>query len=67
VNPVLVLVVLGLITETALAIATYRVAEARGFNARLWAVIGFLTGVVGLIVVCLVRGPEAPDQEDAQA
>jgi hypothetical protein len=62
-----VLILLGLITETALAIACYRVAEARGFNARMWAVIGFFTGIFGLVAVCLVRGPEHPDEEDAQA
>ena len=63
----IVLIVLGLITETAFAIATSRVADARGFNPRTWGVIGFFTGAVGLVVVCLVRAPQAPDQEDAQA
>jgi hypothetical protein len=62
-----VLIVLGLITETALAIACYRVAEARGFNARMWAVIGFFTGIFGLVAVCLVRAPQRSDSEDAQA
>jgi hypothetical protein len=67
VDPLVVLVLLGLVTETALAIATYRVAEARGFNARRWGVIGFLTGVIGLIVVCMVRGRPAEGEGDPQA
>jgi heme/copper-type cytochrome/quinol oxidase subunit 2 len=67
VDPVIVLLLLGLVTETAIAIATYRVAEARGFNARMWAVIGFVTGVIGLIVVCLVRGRPAEGEGDPQA
>ncbi len=63
----IVLIVLGLITETAFAIASYRVAETRALNARMWGVIGFFTGVIGLVAVCWVRAPEPPDQEDAQA
>jgi hypothetical protein len=57
-------IVLGLVTETAVAIACYRVAEARGFNPRVWAVIGFLTGVIGLVAVCLVGGRQTPDEGD---
>ena len=60
------LIVLGLLTLTAFAIVCYRVAEARGFKASRWAVIGFLTGIIGLIVLVMLPGPRAPDQEDAQ-
>lgn len=63
----IVLIVLGLITETAFAIATYRVADARLLNARRWGVIGFFTGAIGLVAVCVVRAPQPPDQEDATA
>jgi hypothetical protein len=63
----LVLIVLGLVTQTAFAIATYRVAEVRALNARVWGVIGFLTGVFGLVAVCVVRGRPPLDEEDAQA
>jgi hypothetical protein len=66
-EPVIILIVLGLITETAFAIATYRVAETRAMNARMWGVIGFFTGVIGLVSVCLVRAPHPPDQEDVEA
>jgi predicted permease len=66
VSPQLVLILLGLVTQAAVAILCYRVAEARRFNRRLWAAIGFLTGIFGLLVLILLRGPAA-EEGDPQA
>jgi hypothetical protein len=63
----ILLLAIGLVTEIAIAIACSRVAEARGFSTRKWAIIGFFTGIFGLMAVCLVKGPEAPDPTEPQS
>ena len=55
-TPELILILISLLIPVALAYATAKVAAGKGHPFGLWAVIGFFTGFIGLIIAAVI-GP----------
>ena len=51
--------IIGLALAIAVAAVCYRIAEGKGRSGALWAVLGFLFPVIGLIVVFVLPGKRA--------
>ena len=50
---------IGLVIAVVVAVWIYRDAQARGANAPVWAIFGFLFSLITLIVWLIVRPKDA--------
>ena len=49
-----ILLIIALIVGAVLAYATGRIASKKGYNYTLFAIIGFFTGIIGLIIAAVI-------------
>ena len=52
-------VIVWFVIAVAVGVWVYRDAESRNMNGAMWLIIGFILGIIGLVVYVIVRKPKA--------